>query len=187
MTGQVVSFRPIQVRVEVTLEAQPISIYDNDFIIIFPQGPKLCGLDLRETKMLSNLFAIRAGVLPPTTNISGIQSGLGGAQATQYKTLSYANVVPIDIQAPLPDVKRGLLGNNASVIKDLVNEVSGGNSRLVRVRMRGINSGFNEGPLQQELQEALHFNVSAESEELLARATQAVQNLVNRVRAEVQR
>ena len=187
MTGSMVSFRPIQVRVEVTLEAQPISIYDNEFQVIFPQGPKLCALDLRETKMLSNLFAVRAGVLPPTTNISGITQIGSGAQATQYKSLSFANVVPIDIQGPLPDIKRGLLGNNASVIKDLVNEVSGGNSRLVRVRMRGINSGFNEGPLQQELQEPLHFNVSAENEELLARALQAVQTLVNRVRADVQK
>ena len=188
MTGNIISCRPIQVRVEVTLEAQPISVFDNDFKMIFPQGPKLCGLDLRETKMLSNLFAIRAGVLPPTTNITGLLNAANGpVQATQYKALSYVNIVPIDIQGPLPEVKRLLLGNNGSTVKDLITEITGGNTRLVRCRMRGINSGFNEGPLKQELQEPLHFNVSAETEEMLERAMSAVQNLVEKVRIEVQR
>jgi hypothetical protein len=176
MSGNIISCRPIQVRVDVTLGAQPISIFDNDFKMIFPKGPKLCGIDIRETKMLLHLFAIRAGILPSTKNV-----------ATQYKALTYVNIVPIDIHGPLHEVKRLLLGTNGSTVKDLINEITGGNTRLLRCRMRGINSGLKEGPLQQELQEPLHFNVSAETKELLEKAFTAVQVLVERVRVEIQR
>jgi len=60
-----------------------------------------------------------------------------------------------------------------------------GQSRGVKIRIRGIGSGFVE-MFNQELQEPLHFNVSAENEEFLAQAVDKVQELVARVKLELE-
>jgi hypothetical protein len=69
------------------------------------------------------------------------------------------------------------LGTNGSTILQIINEI-GGTNRTVRIRIRGIGSGFLEGPTQQELQEPLHFNVSAENDELLQKALERVKTHV---------
>ena len=55
----------------------------------------------------------------------------------------------------------------------------------VRVRLRGIGSGFIEGPNQAELPEPLHFNVSAENEQLLALTVIQLRELIARVRLDM--
>lgn len=60
-----------------------------------------------------------------------------------------------------------------------------GQTRGVKIRIRGIGSGFFE-VFNQELQEPLHFNVSAENEEYLAQAVEKVRELVTRVKAELE-
>jgi hypothetical protein len=60
-----------------------------------------------------------------------------------------------------------------------------GSKDNIRIRMRGIGSGYPEGPMQQELQEPLHFNVSAENEALLQAAVIKVRELIDRSRAEL--
>ena len=74
----------------------------------------------------------------------------GGASGSAvYKAPFKFNAdVPIDLAGSLYDIKKKLLGTNASTIIQLVDEV--GSKNCVRVRMRGIGSGFLEG--QQELQ-----------------------------------
>ena len=62
-------------------------------------------------------------------------------------------------------VKHRVLGHNAIHIHNLNDEV-GVTKNQVRIRLRGIGSGFYENN-QQELQQPLHFNVSAETEDLL--------------------
>ena len=55
----------------------------------------------------------------------------------------------------------------------------------MKIRIRGIGSGFFE-VFNQELQEPLHFNVSAENEEFLALAANKVKELVARVKVELE-
>lgn len=73
----------------------------------------------------------------------------GASGSAAYKAPFKFNAdVPIDLAGSLYDIKKKLLGTNASTIIQLVDEV--GSKNCVRVRMRGIGSGFLEG--QQELQ-----------------------------------
>ena len=82
---------------------------------------------------------------------------LGGTSgSTSYKAPFKFNAdVPIDLVGSLYDIKKKLLGTNASTIIQLVDEV--GSKNCVRVRMRGIGSGFLEG--QQELQVCLVIHI----------------------------
>ncbi len=71
-----------------------------------------------------------------------------------------------------------VLGENAANLNQLIRD-AGGTNTSAKIRIRGINSGFFEGPMKQELQEPLQFNVSAQSETLLA-------ELVTRLKASIQ-
>jgi hypothetical protein len=168
-------------------EQPPIHIMDPQFKSIYPEGPVVGSIGLKETKLLANLFALRAGIAPVLKAAAPISAiGPGGVPVTGMYKPPFKNIdtVPIDIQGNIYDIKKKLLGNNASVVLALANEVTGGNSRSMRIRMRGINSGYLEGPSQIELPEPLHFNISAESEELLARGIIAVKNLIATVKLE---
>ena len=76
-----------------------------------------------------------------------------------------------------------VLGQDASRVLQIVNEL--GNQRTIKIRIRGIGSGFREGPQHQELPEPLHFNVSAEDEALLKRVVERVQSSVELARREL--
>ena len=69
------------------------------------------------------------------------------------------------------------------MVKQVTQEV-GGPTRGVRIRIRGIGSGFYEGA--QELQEPMHFNICAESEELLQAAVARMQEIIARGKAELE-
>jgi hypothetical protein len=92
--------------------------------------------------------------------------------------------VPIDIKGNLYDMKRRLLGTNASTIIKIVDEF--GSKSTIRVRIRGQGSGYLEGPQNQEFPQPLHFNVSAESEQLLAAILPRIKAHVDQVRVEMQ-
>ena len=77
-----------------------------------------------------------------------------------------------------------LLGNNGSIVVQIATEVAG-SPRGVKIRIRGIGSGFVEGN-QQELQEPLHFNISAETPDMLVKAVEKTQALVSRVKIELE-
>jgi len=177
-------------------------------------GPPMGPIGLKETKALANLFATRSGSQFPAMGgagggggggASGAQAGgawmggrqpptmgmgmgsggaMGGAKPGMYRPpFKNVDVVPIDIQASIVAVKRAVLGNDASNVMEIVERR--GSKQTVRIRMRGIMSGYKEGPMEMELQEPLHFNVSAETEELLALVVSDVRNLVERARSEV--
>lgn len=77
-----------------------------------------------------------------------------------------------------------LLGTNGSTVVQIATEVAG-SIRGVKIRIRGIGSGFMENG-GQELQQPLHFNVSAETEDMLQRAVEKVKALVAKVKSELE-
>eukprot|EP00596_Hydrurales_sp_CCMP1899_P010005 CAMPEP_0119048116 /NCGR_PEP_ID=MMETSP1177-20130426/57037_1 /TAXON_ID=2985 /ORGANISM="Ochromonas sp, Strain CCMP1899" /LENGTH=612 /DNA_ID=CAMNT_0007023573 /DNA_START=89 /DNA_END=1927 /DNA_ORIENTATION=+ len=179
---------PVQLRFSIVLEAPPLHIQDPEFITIFPAGPTFGPIGLRETKLLANIFATRTGAMPQAVAPMAIPKGsVGGAAGGGSYRPPFKNVdiVYIDIKASLFEVKKRVLGVNASAVLAISNEV-GGQNRAVRIRMRGLGSGYVEGPSQQELPEPLHFNVCAESEEILVRAVARVHELVNRAKLELE-
>ena len=96
--------------------------------------------------------------------------------------LKCVEVVPIDIIAPSFEIKKRVLGTNASLVKQVTSEV-GGATRGVRIRIRGIGSGFYEGPC--ELQEPMHFNICAETDELLQQAVMKMKQIIQGAKAEL--
>lgn len=68
----------------------------------------------------------------------------------------------------------------------IIEEV-GASRHQVRVRLRGINSGFFEGPGRMELQEPLHFNISVENEDLMRPVVDKVKALIASCKAEIER
>lgn len=192
---------PIQLRVGVAHECPPVNLRDPEIRHnIFKKGPKFGAISLEETKALSNMFARKAGLTlggPMGANMMQslhsqqmqAQGGGGGRSAHTVQTMykppyKWVEEVPIDIEgAELYMVKRKVLGQNASTIKELVESI--GDRNTIRVRMRGIGSGYNEGPDRTEMQAPLHFNVSAENEQLLAVAGQKVRELVDKARYEL--
>ena len=75
-----------------------------------------------------------------------------------------------------------LIHIQGSIVTAIATEVAGG-PRGVKIRIRGIGSGFIEGTT--ELQQPLHFNVSAESSDMLVRAVEQVKPLVATVKGEL--
>jgi hypothetical protein len=143
-------------------------------------------IQLREAKLLANLFAARAGM--PVQNDPMQQARKGGAAlmdgGTYRPPFRHWESVSIPIDAPPYELKRKLLGTNGSTVVQIATEVAG-STRGVKIRIRGIGSGFTETN-NMELQVPLHFNVSAETEEMLQKAVEKVRNLVARVKFEVE-
>lgn len=77
---------------------------------------------------------------------------------------------------------RRVLGQDAFKVLEIINALG---PRSIKIRIRGVGSGFKEGPGQQELPEPLHLNVCAESEELLRLAVARVHVLVEGARMEL--
>ena len=175
---------PVQAKFSMAQEAPPLHIAEPDFQAIFPGGPMFGPIGLRETKMLANVFAMRAGVLPLPGSAVGMAVDLSKMGMGVYKPpLKCVEVVPIDIRAPPFEIKKRVLGTNASLVKQITSEV-GGSTRGVRIRIRGIGSGFMEGP--HELQEPMHFNICAESDELLQLAVGRMKEIIARSKAELE-
>ena len=76
-----------------------------------------------------------------------------------------------------------ILGQNASFILQIMSEL--GTSSKIRIRLRGVGSGFKEGPLQIECQEPLHFSISAEDENVMIQGVQRVRDLIEKARSEL--
>lgn len=77
-----------------------------------------------------------------------------------------------------------ILGQNAAVLLSALEEL-GFNKFQARVRMRGIGSGFYEGPNQTELQEPMHFNVSADTEEVLKLTCEKLKGMIQKCKSDL--
>jgi hypothetical protein len=183
-----VSALPVQLKFRIAMEAAPIPVHDPELQTALGKQLKALGgpLAAAETRNIANLFARRAFAV--TMQASG--GGRGGpvrpmnaapGNGAYYKPpFKYVSTVLIDLPGSSYDIKRRVLGANASIIMGIVDSL--GSKHSIRVRMRGLGSGFTEGPTNTELPEPLHFNVSAESEALLQSVTVQVQALVDRNR-----
>lgn len=78
-----------------------------------------------------------------------------------------------------------LLGHQAAKINSIISEY--GTSHNIKIRLRGIGSGFKEGPTDEELQEPLHFVISVAEEGVLNSVTDRVRQLIDIARQEPQR
>ncbi len=196
---------PVQFRFRHAMECSPmqIPIQDPELQKALGEAIKNMGqLDLPTTKSVANLFAKRCyqafphllanrggpnrGPQRGPPGPSGPQGGGFGSSVAggYYKPpFRHVEVVPVDIGGNLFDIRRRLLGNNAMNIIQLVDSI--GSKQTIRVRMRGVGSGFTEGPSQQELPEPMHFNVSAENEQLLAQTVGKLHELIAKVRREL--
>jgi hypothetical protein len=102
---------PNQVRVEIVVEAPPVHVHEPDYLGIFPQGPMVGPIGIRETKMLSNLMALRAGVMgmPMGPGFGGGADGasaFGGLQGMYKPPFKNVEEVNIDIKASPFDIKK---------------------------------------------------------------------------------
>lgn len=77
-----------------------------------------------------------------------------------------------------------LLGPQAARVHAIVNEMDP-TSQNVKIRLRGIGSGFYEGENRDELPEPLHFVVSTNDPAMLRPVCDRVFQLVNSVRDEM--
>ena len=71
------------------------------------------------------------------------------------------------------ELRKILLGHQASKIMKIVQDCGGCNANL-RIRIRGIGSGFLEGKERMEMQEPMHFVISSENPALLEAAMMRV-------------
>lgn len=197
---------PVQFRFKPAMECPAIQIHIQD-----PELQKALGefitnmgqLDVPTTKSMANLFARRAyqaypqylggkQIGPPGRGPRGGPQGgppgggfgssaVGGYYKPPFRLVEIVNV---DIPSSnLYEVRRRLLGNAAVNITQIVDSI--GSKQSIRVRMRGMGSGFTEGPNQQELPEPMHFNVSAENEGLLAQTVSKLKDHIAKVRREM--
>ena len=183
------SLLPIQLRVTVVVDAQPICfMQDTELMEVFKETGFVAGpISLKQTKALAQLFATRTGVQGAGGGIKNLpgQPAAPVTHATLYRPpFKNIAVVPIDIEGDVYQIKKRVLGVNAATVLQIVEELGTKNS--IRIRMRGIGSGYQEGPLAQEIQEPLHFNVSAETEDLLNAVVAKVRALIERARADMQ-
>lgn len=179
---------PVQVRFNIVLDAAPANAMDPELIMMFgPSKPLHVGpLTMAETKFLANIFATRCNAMPAaapavTTGVAGgARAGADNNTGMYRPPFKFTSTVPIGgplTSHSLIELKRRLIGQANERIFQLVKELGG--QHRVRLRLRGIGSGFREGTLSQELQEPLHFNVSCETEELLKNALEVMKEHVN--------
>ena len=166
---------PVQLHFRIALEVPPVSIQDKELQGLL-QGQAPAGqLNNAKTRAIANMFARRSPVFMASvaqkvghggggrTERGPAASGGGNFYKPPFKCVT---TVPIEVQGSLFEIKKKLLGTNASHIIQIVDEFGG--TQQIRVRIRGQGSGFLEGPNRQELPEPLHFNVSADNDALLA-------------------
>lgn len=190
---------PIQLRFRIALESPGIPIQDPELAAALGNNFNFGPISLQETKNLANLFMKRtnpailqhAGLL----QVAGVPGGPGapggvmglagpggiGTHTGTYKPpYKFVEVVPIGIEGNQFQVKKRLLGMNSINVMTIVEEL--GSKQNIRIRLRGVGSGFTEGPGGQELPEPLHFNVCADSEELLQAVLNRIRQLIENTR-----
>eukprot|EP01038_Epipyxis_sp_PR26KG_P009053 gene9053-12211_t len=194
-----VTMLPLQMKFKIALESPPIPMMDPEIKAALGNSSGMGPIGVVETRNLANLFARRASAknqtMNPNNNSNNNQvnkknyksnnpMAQEGANNPYYKPpFKFIRIVPIDIQGSTFEIKRRLLGTNASTIIGIVEEI--GSKYNIRIRMRGLGSGFHEGPGGLELQEPLHFNASAETEELLEQVCQRLKVLIDTARIDI--
>lgn len=190
--GKGLSAYPIHVRFKVVLEVAPLHGNDNILKPIFNiSRPLNVGpLTLQETKQLSNVFAIKKGVMrdPSQGNVKGVgpDSGHKNYSAGYKPPFDHVETVIVDIPmqdkggAFISQVRRTLLGPNAVNVLNVLKAVAPFKTAVAR--LRGIGSGYPEGPQKEELQEPMQFCVSVKDEVYLPAVVDGMKQLIAQVR-----
>lgn len=76
-----------------------------------------------------------------------------------------------------------LLGPQVSRINSIINDY--GTSHTIKIRLRGIGSGFKEGPTAEELPEPLHFVISVAEEDVLEPVCKKISQLIESTKYEL--
>ena len=187
---------PIQCRVSVAHECPMIPLNDDELRRkVFEKAP-FGPISLELTKELANIFAKRSGLQiggmhgATMGQSHGAMHGRGsgapgpGMVTSMYKPpFKHIEEVPVDIAAELHQVKRRILGNNASTVKGIIEEI--GDRHSVRIRMRGIGSGYPEGRSHRIPSSFTFQCMCAETEQLLMVAVRRTKELVEAARLEL--
>ena len=82
-------------------------------------------------------------------------------------------------------IARRLMGIKGCNMKKIINECKNSNDDdYVKLRLRGIGSGFKEGPENKESDEPLHLCISAKTPENMKKACILVDELLERIHQE---
>lgn len=162
------------------------------------KGVRAGPLSITETRKLSNIFAARCGMqmqgdefIPPGMGMPFhpppfmdemmmmmmIPSNNGPSRGSRPFVPQFKENDSVPIGLALGDdggfqLRRKLLGTQASKIKQIISEIASPQS--LQIRLRGIGSQFYEGPMGEEFQKPLHFSISAEDSGILQRAVAAI-------------
>ena len=180
---------PVQLQFRFALDCPPIQIPIHDQELQYALGEYITNMGqigVEETKLLANLFARRAFAAFPMLLggkrnmpvISLEKNSLGRYYRPYFR---HVEVVPINITGDPYELRRRILGMSASNIKNIYANIGPNSQDQVRFRLRGIGSGFVEGPNHCELQEPLHFNVCAENPALLETAVRLLKEMLQKV------
>ena len=183
---------PVQVRFTCILQA-PILMEAEPFMKdIFPGGKLRIGpLPPRQTHLLADAFAERArmfeqppGGMPPMGSMNEDDpngSATVGQRGYYRPSHRHFRTVWLGMESTRAyNVPRNLLGPGARNVKSIMEE----SNNAVRIRLRGVDSGFKEGPEQAEVREPIHFIVSSDDPQQLDVALGKVHHLLERIHHE---
>jgi hypothetical protein len=180
---------PVQVRFRPLVEAPFIMELDPLVQEVFPGGRLRVGpLNPRQTHQLADAFAERAmvfrrgpmGMVPMNENDPGGSITVGQRGFYRPPHSLYRTVWLGMESTRAYNVPRNLLGPGGRNVKSIMEEAN----NAVRIRLRGVDSGFKEGPEQKEVEEPLHFIVSSDDPEQLEIAIAKLHRLLERIHHE---
>lgn len=169
-------------------------IMESDPLIreVFSGGRVRVGpLHPRQTHMLADAFAERAMVFnrPPPMGMGPMhEDDPGGSMTVGQKGFyraphSLVRTVWLGMESTRAyNVPRHLLGPGGRNVKSIMED----SGNTVRIRLRGLDSGFKEGPEQREVDEPIHFIVSSDDREQLEMAIGKLHVLLERIHHEHQ-
>ena len=177
----------MQVPFRVVLEAPPLPGFDREVVdaLANNQHASMGPISVMEVKKLSTVFAIKAGVMKPR-GAGGLADQRDRVYASGYKA-PFDNVraifVGVDVQKHfqyMHNVRRALLGPRASNVLKVLEECAPPDS--ARARLRGLGSGYEEGPQKQELQEPMQFTICTRDPAHIQAVADGMERLVAGVR-----
>ena len=180
---------PTQVPFRIVIDGTPTGIQDVDVKGAMGGHPAVGPMNLLSTKRLATVFAVMSGVMKrgrmsSATHITERNYTSGYKAPFEFVGSVLVGIDLVKNAHLAIGVRKSLLGASASNILGVLNAFA--SPRTAKARLRGLGSGYGEGPDKRELQEPLQFTVSTQNEEELAPVMRGIEALCARVRAEFQ-
>ena len=98
-------------------------------------------------------------------------------------TCKYEILIPNDKDF---QIARRLIGSKGCHMKKIIDECklienNNNNNEIIKLRLRGKGSGYKEGPQNKESDEPLHLCISSKNQEGLKKASECVNDLLNKI------